>query len=262
MSSFDTNVLAQEIWTAYNDGGVIASPSSRFEDFDLNAAYAAEAEFKKLHAKPSTGLKVGYANKAVWRALKMETLVWAHMYEDTVHFSRDELALPYYRSPKIEPEIVFKLKTQVDAEMPLASVDWLAIGFEIIDSPFPDWQFKPADFVAAFGLHLGLVIGPPLHVTSENVNELAGQLAQFKLKLSKNGEMVEEGAGKNSLRSPALCLAELNAALYRQEGATPLAAGDLISTGTLTNGQLVQKGEQWRVDLEGIPLAPLSLRFA
>ena len=32
----------------------------------------------------TVGRKVGYANKAVWRVLKLETLVWAHMYDDTV----------------------------------------------------------------------------------------------------------------------------------------------------------------------------------
>jgi hypothetical protein len=38
----------------------------------------------------------------------------------------------------------------------------------------------------------------------------------------KNGELVEEGSGKNSLRSPALCLAELAAAIAKQPGAEPL----------------------------------------
>ena len=33
------------------------------------------------------GVKVGYANKAVWRVLKLETLVWASMYDDTVRFA-------------------------------------------------------------------------------------------------------------------------------------------------------------------------------
>ena len=34
------------------------------------------------------GVKAGYANKAVWRALKLETLAWASMYEDTVALRR------------------------------------------------------------------------------------------------------------------------------------------------------------------------------
>ncbi len=40
------------------------------------------------------GVKVGYANKAVWRALKLETLVWASMYDDTVrHVAGGEATL-------------------------------------------------------------------------------------------------------------------------------------------------------------------------
>src|SRR6476661_8651015 len=103
----------------------------------------------------TAGRKVGYANKAIWRALKLETLVWAHMYDDTVHYAggtQAELRLPYYRSPKIEPEIV-----------------------------------------AAFGLHLALVVGPPRRVEPEMIQVLIDQLARFKLRLSKDGQFVEEG---------------------------------------------------------------------
>jgi hypothetical protein len=31
----------------------------------------------------------GYANKAMWRALKLDTLVWAHMYDDTVRYATE-----------------------------------------------------------------------------------------------------------------------------------------------------------------------------
>jgi hypothetical protein len=52
-------------------------------------------------------------------------------------------------------------------------------GFEIIDCPYRDWQFQPADFVAAFGLHLRLVVGQPLQVDSAMVSALVDGLAGF-----------------------------------------------------------------------------------
>ena len=85
------------------------------------------------------------------------------------------------------------------------------------------------------------------------------QLSRFTVRLSRNGEVVAEGSGRNSLRSPALCLAELQAAIARQAGATPLAAGDLVSSGTLTESQAIAAGETWRVDVEGIDLKPLTV---
>jgi 2-keto-4-pentenoate hydratase len=255
MSNIDTISLAKELLMAYSTGGVIPEPpSARLEDFDMHAAYAVEAEFVRLRiaaGHKTTGLKVGYANKAMWRALKLDTLVWAHMYDDTVHFS-DSIALPYYESCRIEPEIVFKLKQPIAGEA-LDAVEWLAIGFEIIHCPFPEWKFQPADFVAAFGLHLGLVVGEPLRIESAQIPTLLEDLARFKVRVFKDGEFLEEGSGKNSLRSPALCLAEL-------ARATPIGAGDLVSSGTLTAGHAMGKGEVWRAEVEGLPVSGLTLR--
>jgi 2-keto-4-pentenoate hydratase len=259
MSDIDTNNLAEEFLTAYSTGAVIPQPpSGRHQGFDMHAAYAVETEFMRLRTAAghkATGLKVGYANKAMWRALKLETLVWAHMYDDTVHYAKDSaaaIALPYYESCRIEPEIVFKLKQPIVTDA-LDAVEWLAIGFEIIHCPFPDWRFQPADFVAAFGLHLGLVVGEPVRIEPAQIPALLQDLARFKVRVFKNGEFVEEGSGKNSLRSPALCLAEL-------ARNTLLTAGDLVSSGTLTAGHAMGKGEVWRVEVEGLPLAGLTLR--
>jgi len=41
----------------------------------------------------------------------------------------------------------------------------------------------------------------------------------------------------------------------------PLFAGDLISSGTLTAGHLVQSGETWRVEVDGLPVSNLTLRL-
>jgi 2-keto-4-pentenoate hydratase len=260
MSERDT-ALAKELLAANQTGAIIpAPPSARYPDFDIASAYSVEAEFKRLRiasGRKTTGLKVGFANKAMWRVLKLETLAWAHMYDDTVHYAKGnhaELTLAHYRSPKIEPEIVFKLKDEFASGEVLDAVEWLAIGFEMIDCPYPDWQFKPADFVAAGGLHVALVVGPPLEVETELIPSLTDQLARCKVRLMKEGQLVEEGSGKNSLRSPALCLAEL------ARGAR-LSAGDLVSSGTLTNGQPVAKGEVWSVEVEDLPVGGLTLAF-
>jgi 2-keto-4-pentenoate hydratase len=274
MSDFDTHALAQEMLSAFTTGAVVSPlPSARDSAFDLGAAYAVEAEYARLRGqsgRSKAGLKVGYANKAAWRVLKLDTLVWAHMYDDTVHYAGSgaaELTLPYDRSTKIEPEIVFRLKEAVpagglDAAGILQYVDWLAIGFELIDCPYPDWRFKPADFVAGFGLHLALVVGQPLAVEPGGISGLVDALAVFKLRISKDGQVVEEGAGRNSLRSPALCLSVLAGAVLRQAGAEPLSAGDLISTGTLTAGHPIGRGETWAVEVDGLPLSSLTLHVS
>src|SRR5207302_1350570 len=134
----------------------------------------------------------------------------------------------------------------------LAAVEWLALGFEIIDAMYPGWKFQPADFVAGYGLHAALIVGEPTRVDASGVAALVESLPAFKVRLIRNGEVVEEGSGRNSLRSPALCLAELAAAISRQPDADPLAAGELISSGTLTNSLPIAAGEIWRAEVEGL----------
>lgn len=225
--------------------------------------------FREAGGHRAVGRKVGYANKAMWRVLKLETLVWAHMYEDTVHYNDSNSAtlnLPHRRSLKIEPEIVFGLKQPItadglDATAALESTQWLALGFEIIDCPFPEWKFQPSDFVASFGLHAALVIGGRVQVQPDLITTLVDELPRFKVRMSKDGEFVEEGSGRNSLKSPALCLAELGAAIARRFPTQPLSAGEIVSSGTLTAGHPADKGDVWTADVEGLPLAPLTVRL-
>ncbi len=70
--------------------------------------------------------------------------------------------------------------------------------------------------------------------------------------------MAAQGGGKNVLRSPALCLAELASARERQ-GLPPLGAGALVSTGTLTESQPIAAGERWSARADGLPVAALVL---
>src|SRR5206468_7083980 len=119
-------------------------PSERDPGFDLASGYAVESELVRMRratGRTTVGRKVGFANRAMWRVLKLDTLVWAHMYDDTVQYANDghaSVAIGPMFSPKIEPEVVFKLKRPLaaeglDAAAVLDAVEWLALGFEIID---------------------------------------------------------------------------------------------------------------------------------
>ena len=273
MRRLDPAEIARELIAAYSSRQVLPSLfSTRDSSFDLAAAYAVEAELVRLRraaGRTAVGRKVGYANTAIWRALKLETLVWAHMYDDTVHFADGNaatLGIAHMVAPKIEPEIVFKLRRPLegtgDPAAALEAVEWIALGFEIIDCVYADWTFQPPDFVAAFGLHAALVVGEPKPVDPAAIPALVEQLAQFKIRLSRNGEVVGEGAGKNSLRSPALCLGELAGAISRQAPDDSLSAGELVSSGTLTESQLIAAGESWTAMVDGVDLPELKLSIS
>lgn len=269
--AIDTKTIAQELIDAFASGDLLPETLSSREGFDLRAGYAVEAELSRQRiasGRTIVGRKVAFANPAVWLKLKLDTVAWASMYDDTVQQANeaDCNAVPFTYAPKLEPEIVFKLKATVDGDPAdpsavLNAVEWLSLGYEIVDCPFAEWRFQPPDLVAAYGFHAGLVLGAPTTVTKANITALADQLAQFKLKLFKNDTFVEEGGGRNVLGNPALALGELAAAIRRSPWADPLKPGELVSTGSLTTPMLIAPGETWRSEPEGLDVAPLVMKL-
>ena len=92
--------------------------------------------------------------------------MWAHLGAHRLSYdrqSRDARARTFVQ-PSIEPKSYSTecaIPVDADAQAALACVEWIAPGFEIVQSHFPDWKFAAADCTAAFGLHGALVVGAP-----------------------------------------------------------------------------------------------------
>ena len=144
----------------------------------------------------------------------------------------------------------------------LEAVEWLAPSFEIVDCHFTDWKFKPADSAADFSLHWRLIVGAPFPVTNAGLPDLPNQLRDCRVTLSRNGAIVDRGVGANALGHPAIALAHLAEVLSRQPQFEPLAAGEVITTGTLTAAMPIAPGETWSSLYEELPgVTGLTLRF-
>jgi 2-keto-4-pentenoate hydratase len=168
--------------------------------------------------------------------------------------------------PRIEPEVVFRLKAPVpptaDALQVLECIEWIAPGFEIVPSHFPDWKFRAPDCTAAFGLHAALLVGTPVQVTDANRNTLADALPRFTLTLSRGKDLIDRGTGSDVLDSPALALVHLARVLATQPQFAPLAPGEIITTGSLTDAWPVRAGETWTSDYGALGIGGLTATFA
>jgi 2-oxo-3-hexenedioate decarboxylase len=270
--SIDLQALAGELAGAYAARRIIPTPPSAREDaFDIGSAYAVEAELVRLRTSAgarTAGRKVGFANRALWRKFKLDTVLWAHMYDDSVRYAgagAATLGLGAMIAPKIEPEIIFRLSRApsgnlADPAEALAAVEWMALGCGIVDCVYQDWKFQPADFVAAYGLHAALIVGEPMRMQPGMISSIAESLAIVRVRLLKDHAVIAEGSGAKVLGSPALCLGELAAGIAREPAADPLASGELIATGALTDNQFIAPGETWTASLDGIDLPDLTLR--
>jgi len=195
--------------------------------------------------------------------------MWAHVWSHTVRYAVDgqaTLSLQSLMQPRIEPEVVFGLDAQVpltdDPLAVLACVDWIAPGFEIVQSHFPDWKFKAPDCTAAFALHGALVVGTAVPVTAESRAALAATLPAFALTLARGDTVMERGVGANVLKSPALAIAHLARVLAGLPKFPPLAAGEIVTTGTITDAWPVAAGETWSSDYGALGLEGLTLTLS
>jgi len=257
---------------AAHDGATSLPPITAGDpDFDVSAAYAVLGE---IHARRRAqgwipvGRKIGFTNRTIWPRYGVYWPMWAHVWKHTVHRAvagRATLALDGFVRPRIEPEVVFGLDAPVppdaDAASAFACVGWIAAGFEIVQSHFPDWKFAAPDCTAAFGLHGALVVGTPVPVTDANREALAAELPRFSVELSREGRLVERGVGANVLDGPAHALAHLARRLAELPDAPPLAAGEIVTTGTLTDAWPVSRGETWSSNYGALGIDGLTLRF-
>lgn len=259
---------ADVILDAFASQRLIAPLSDGDQALDEGGAIAQEIHQRRIgRGERPVGRKIGFTNRTIWAEYGVFAPIWGYVYDTTVHFAAEgkaRLALDRLLQPRIEPEIVLHF-TRTPPVTPgevaiLDCIDWIALGFEIVQCPFPGWTFKPADTIAAFALHGALVVGTPVAV--QEIEDCSGKLRNFTADLARNNEHQATGGGANVLDSPLLAFAHLTEVLARQSRFAPVQAGEIVTTGTLTAPQPVAPGETWSSVLHGINLPGLSMTFA
>ena len=265
--------FASEVLDALDRGATIPSFVARHPDFDWDEGYRVAAEVLKLRrvrGERTVGRKIGFTNRNIWAEYGATAPIWAHIYDRTLIRAAGQQAVVSLKGsarPRLEPEIAFQLKSplgagSVDPETVLHSVEWYAPSFEIVDCHFAGWKFGPADAAADFSLHWRLIVGTPCLLRALDIPALATQLRDCRVGLSKNGVVADRGVGANALGHPLSALVHLVEVLSRQPQFEPLAAGEIITTGTLTAALPVAPGEVWSSRYEGLPgVTGLSLTF-
>jgi 2-oxo-3-hexenedioate decarboxylase len=87
-------------------------------------------------------------------------------------------------------------------------------------------------------------------------------LSTFEIDLKRNGTVIDHGRATNVLGGPVSALRHLVDMLTRDQVNPPLAAGEIVTTGTLTRALPVSVGETWTTELTGVALDGISVRFA
>jgi len=267
----ELQAIAAEAFAALETGHQISPFSARISAFDLDSAYRVTAAIRRMREarrEMPVGRKIGFTNRTIWAEYNVYEPIWGYVYNRTVHDLAEiagTFSLMGLAEPRIEPEIAFKLALApapgMDETALLACIDWVGHAFEIVQSIFPGWKFSVADTVAAFGLHGALLIGPR-HTIAAHAEDWSRTLSTFEIDLKRDGTVVDHGRAANVLGGPLSALRHLVDILARDQVNPPLAAGEIVTTGTLTHALPVSAGETWTTELTGVALDGLCVRFA
>jgi 2-oxo-3-hexenedioate decarboxylase len=266
----DVAAIAGEVLAALANNKQIAPFSSRQDGLTLGDAYRVTPLLRaafETRGEKITGRKIGFTNSGMWEAYGVDAPIWAYATDRTTHdlAQTGTVNAADFPEPRIEPEIMFGLKAAPSPAMSggalLDCVDWVALGYEIVQSIYPGWKFTAADVVAANGVHGCLLIGKR-HAIAPRKAEWLRELAAFEVALHCNGNVSQQGGGALVLGSPLNALAHLVGLLADDPHNPPLRAGEIISTGTLTLAMPVSTGQTWTTTASGIPLEDISVHFA
>ena len=268
LNAFMLREIAAEAAAAFNSGSHRVPPfTARHPNLTMDDAYRVTAlvhEIRLAQGYKPVGRKIGFTNRRLWDEYGVRAPIWGYVYDRTLHDLATPLPLAPYSAPKIEPEIMFGLAKApspgMDDAALLKCVDWVAHGYEMVQSIYPDWTFTAPDTVIADAMHAALLIGSR-YKTGKNACEWLRTLTSFEIELFCGGKPMDGGHALNVLEGPLSTIRYLMDLLARDPDNPPLAAGEIVSTGTLTRALPVKPGETWMTKLKGIALEGVSLRF-
>jgi 2-oxo-3-hexenedioate decarboxylase len=265
----DLHAIAAETFALLGTGRQVAPFSSRYSGFDLDAAYHVAAEvhaLREARGERRAGRKVGFTNRRIWPEYDVWAPIWGYVYDTTLNDLSavgDGFSIARLTEPRIEPEIMFGMsaapKPGMDDAALLDCIEWVAHGFEIVQSIFPAWKFAAADTAAAYGLHGALLVGERRPVAPEKEKWLA-TLPDFEINLLRDGEVGDRSRASFVLDGPVSAIRHLVDVLARNPYQPPLVAGEVVTTGTLTRALPIAPGQIWTTQLQGIDLPAARLK--
>jgi 2-keto-4-pentenoate hydratase len=236
ITSAELTRLGEALLHAFENGVSIEPLTDARPTLSVDAAYGVQRALLSGHAacgRRVAGRKIGLTSLAIQQQLGIDSpdfgaILDSHAWSNGVSLSRAGLRMI---APKLEPEIAFVLDRPLSGPGVGISEVLSATGavlpvFEVIDSRIRDWRIGLADTVADNASCFGAVLGAGVPLAA------VGPLPELNVTFSRDGVMVERGAGAAVMGDPAAAVAWLANELARFGESLP--AGEPVLSGSMT----------------------------
>ncbi|WP_324172147.1 2-oxo-3-hexenedioate decarboxylase [Sulfurimonas sp.] len=229
-------------------------PEMTYEDaYDIQ--WKARAN-KEARGTKIVGMKMGLTSQAKMKQMGVPNPCYGYLADYFAFGDGAEIKIDELIHPKVEAEIAFVLKDDLNGPGchigdVLAATDFVMPAVEIIDSRYKDFKFDLKSVIADNSSSSRYVTGG----RSRDVKDV--DLKTLGVVLQINGETVDLAAGAAVLGHPATAIAML-ANMMGERGET-LKAGSYILSGAITAAHSVKKGDNVTVMFQD--LGTLTMKF-
>jgi len=220
--------------------------------FSIDDAYAIQqinTERQIAKGRRIVGRKIGLTSKAVQKQLGVDQPDFGALFDDMGYGSGEVIAWQSLHQPKVEAEIAFVLKRDLDLPNPglvdvLNAIDYALPAIEIVGSRIANWNIRIVDTIADNASSGAYVLGS----SPRDIKDL--DLSLCGMGMERRGEPVSVGVGQGCLGNP------LNAVVWLArkmvEVGQPLRAGDLVLSGALGPMVEVRPGDVVEARIAGL----------
>ena len=258
MTVIDAPAMARALYDARRTRVPIAPFTDADPTLGMAEGYAVQQELIKLllaDGDEIIGRKVGLTSKPMQKLIGVDSPDHGPVLASTVYNDGDEIPLSRFIAPKVEAEIVFVMKDRlqgpgVTVTQAHAAIAGAVAGMEIVDSRIADWRIKLADTVADLASNGALAMSSRIVPLEGLDTRLIG------MTLTRNGELIDTGAGAAVLGDPIAVVAWLANVLG--ENGVALEPGHVVMTGALHAAVPMNPGDVFRAEFDR--LGPITIR--
>lgn len=246
----DARTRARALYEARRTGTPIPPFTDEDPSLTMTDGYAIQRELVTMLLADGdrvVGYKAGLTSAPMQRLLGVGSPDYGPVFASTVYRDGDTVDPTTFIAPKVEAEIVFRLGSRlcgpgVTTAQARAAVGEMLAGVEIVDSRIENWRIKLADTVADLASNGAVALAGQ----SIPIGDLEPRL--IGVVLSRNGELVDTGAGAAALGDPIGVVAWLANTLG--EHGVALEPGDLVMTGALHAAVAMAPGDTFVAEFD------------
>ena len=209
LSQDETARLAEELHVAERNRVPVSPLSDAHPDMSLEDAYAVQQALvgRWLSEGASiVGWKVGLTSRAMQKLLGVDQPDFGRLLDKTRLDEGSEVSCAEFIWPKVEPEIAFMLKAdlqgpRVSRDDVIHATEYLVPALELVDSRIRDWKIRLADTIADNASCGRFILGRSRVAPGEFDLRLVG------MNYDLDGELVSTATGAAVLGDPAAAVA-------------------------------------------------------